>query len=901
MADSDPLRARLQTSLGAAYTLGRELGGGGMARVFVATDTRLERTVVVKVLAPDLAAGLSAERFAREVKLAAGLHAPHIVPVLADGVTADGLPYYTMPYVAGESLRARLAAGPVPLPEAVAVLRDVARALASAHGRGVVHRDVKPENVLLDAGGAVVTDFGIAKALSASRTQDAAARGTLTQLGTALGTPAYMAPEQAAGEPDLDARADLYAWGVVAYELLAGRHPFAGKTTAPQLIAAQIGEVPRPLRTVAPAVPPVLADVVTRCLAKDPTRRPASAAEVLAALDHSATGPARTTAPARRTRIGVAGGATALLLAGAGFAWATHREAGRRAADTPDAAASGSPPPTMLAVLPFENAGPAEQAVFADGLTDALTAKLGAVPGLGVIDRRSAGQYRQSTKPARQIGTELGVPYLLEGVVRWARDARGVWRAQVTPTLVDARAGTTRWTGAPEVLTPTDPFTAQGEIATHVAEALQLALRPAVSAGLRARMTDDPGAFAAYARGRALEDAPGPVTGSRDQTRRIVAEYARAVALDSTFVDAWGRLASMTVILTNWAVGDGTAEAAMRRVVARAQAHAPEHPLVLLALATERLRYDQDTTGVDALLGRAVAGARGDGSTLARLSWAIATRGHVDSAYAVARRAVALDPRSAATHEIAAVLATDLRRWPEARREADAMIALDSTDERAWSERFRIAWYRGDTLAMRQELARARPYLASLDRPSPFLRAAIAVAGEAEARGDRPRSPQAPPALGLTGLLDTVWYYNIQAFAPLRHGDEAGVRVYSDSVRTLLAGRTGRGRFAIPLLVYRAYAQAVLGDSVAARQSVASALAGARRVANRPDLVDVLEPVDMAAIYARLGAPDTAVRWLAAGLSAPDGWTIGGYAAQPMLRTLRGTGAFARLMREHPE
>ena len=210
-------------SLGPGYTLERELGGGGMSRVFVARDRALGRDVVVKVLAHELAAGLSAERFTREIRLAAALQEPHIVPVHAAGATADGLPWYTMPLVDGEDLRARIARGPMPQSEVVSILRDVARALGYAHSHGIVHRDIKPANVLLSSGTAVVTDFGIAKALSAART--ASADATLTQRGTSLGTPAYMAPEQAVGG-DVDTRADLYAWGVLAYELLAGQHPF---------------------------------------------------------------------------------------------------------------------------------------------------------------------------------------------------------------------------------------------------------------------------------------------------------------------------------------------------------------------------------------------------------------------------------------------------------------------------------------------------------------------------------------------------------------------------------------------------------------------------------------------------------------------------------------------------
>ena len=300
----DLLRDQLQTTLGAGYTLGRELGGGGMSRVYVAREEALGRDVVVKVLAPELAEGLSAERFAREIRLVAALQEPHIVPVLAAGATAEGLPWYTMPYVRGESLRARLTEGPVPLGEAVAILRDMATALDYAHGHGLVHRDIKPENVLLSGRTAVVTDFGIAKALAASKTQapNGPAGVGLTQLGTSLGTPAYMAPEQAAADPSTDHRADLYAWGVVAYELLAGQHPFATKTSAQLLMTAHFSEVPLPLP---PSVPPALAALVARCLAKDPAERPASAADVLAAHGQRVPGglasePGSVHAPRRR-------------------------------------------------------------------------------------------------------------------------------------------------------------------------------------------------------------------------------------------------------------------------------------------------------------------------------------------------------------------------------------------------------------------------------------------------------------------------------------------------------------------------------------------------------------------------------------------------------------------------
>jgi tetratricopeptide (TPR) repeat protein len=275
------LRAQLQQTLGDAYRLERELGGGGMSRVFEAEEVRLRRKVAIKVLSPELAQGLSIERFEREIQTAAALQQANIVPVLTAGDT-QGLPYYTMPFVEGESLRARLGRGPLTVSEVVSVLRDVSKALAYAHRQGVVHRDIKPDNVLLSEGTAVVTDFGIAKAISAARAQSPGA--TLTQVGTSIGTPAYMAPEQAAGDANIDHRADIYSLGAMAYELLSGQVVFANRTPQ-RMLAAHMSETPKTIAELRADVPASLADLVMRCLAKDPAGRPQDAGEILRALE----------------------------------------------------------------------------------------------------------------------------------------------------------------------------------------------------------------------------------------------------------------------------------------------------------------------------------------------------------------------------------------------------------------------------------------------------------------------------------------------------------------------------------------------------------------------------------------------------------------------------------------
>jgi serine/threonine-protein kinase len=330
-----------------------------MSRVFVALDRALGRKVVVKMLLPELAAGVNVERFRREIQLAAQLQHPHIVPLLSAG-EAEGLPYFIMPFVTGESLRARVAReGEFPIAETVRILRDVVSALAYAHAYGVIHRDVKPDNVLLSGGVAVVTDFGVAKAVTAS----AGASGStgLTSLGVALGTPAYMAPEQATASPNIDHRADIYSLGVVAYEILTGTPPFGGRS-AQQVLAAHVIEEPEPVERRRPAVPPMLATLVRECLAKRPADRPQTASQVMHVLDAIATpsgGTAATTAvrlPAaartesRGRRWPLAGALVALgLLLGGAVLWLRPTQP---AAPAPSAAepraGTGTPPPDSL-------------------------------------------------------------------------------------------------------------------------------------------------------------------------------------------------------------------------------------------------------------------------------------------------------------------------------------------------------------------------------------------------------------------------------------------------------------------------------------------------------------------------------------------------------------------------
>ena len=368
MAD---LERRLLEQLGSSYTIQFELRGGGMSRVFVADDVALRRRVVIKVLNPTLAATVSIQRFQREISLVAKLNHPNIVPVLSAG-EVDGLPYFIMPYIEGESLRGRIGRGPLSVRETVGILKDVMRALGYAHSAGIVHRDIKPDNILLAGSAALVTDFGVAKALSAARERGAVQSGqTITGVGISLGTPQYMAPEQAAADPNADARADFYALGIVAYEMLVGSPPFHGRT--PQaLLAAQLTELPPPLASRRYDIPIALSNVIMQCLEKDPADRPRTASEIVHVLDSpdAMSGPLAATPEAkskRRWRMLQTAFGTLLgvVVVGGLVVWSLWPE-------TPAATVTGVAPPTgptaatqstirVLPVVPIgaESAGPA--------------------------------------------------------------------------------------------------------------------------------------------------------------------------------------------------------------------------------------------------------------------------------------------------------------------------------------------------------------------------------------------------------------------------------------------------------------------------------------------------------------------------------------------------------------
>ncbi len=428
---TDPF-AELNAALPDHYIIDRELGRGGMALVYLARDTRHERFVALKTLRPEIAMALGRERFLREIKLAAGLQHPNILPVYDSG-DAGGTLYYVMPYVEGESLRDRLDREPqLPVDDALQIAKEVAEALAYAHSHDVVHRDIKPENIMLSGGHAIVTDFGIARAVSA------AGGDKLTQTGLAIGTPAYMPPEQASGSGHVDRRSDIYSLACVLYETLAGQPPFTGPTAQAIMARHSLDAVPR-LKIVRDAIPDELEVVIERALEKVPADRYQTSGEFAKALTAASTGRvSRVTAARRptraqlmwRRRMNVGIGVGVVVLVAGGWLLFGRRHGG-------SGGATGPLVQNHIAVLYFtDDSRDSSLGYLADGLTEGLIDQLSQVRTLEVISRNGVLPFRNSVLPPDSIARAVGAGTLVEGSLEPVRD-----RVRVTVRLVDGATG----------------------------------------------------------------------------------------------------------------------------------------------------------------------------------------------------------------------------------------------------------------------------------------------------------------------------------------------------------------------------------------------------------------------------------------------------------------------------
>ena len=884
------LRDQLQTAFGTTYVLERELGGGGMSRVFLATETALGRKVAVKVLPPELAEGLSVERFRREVLLAANLQHPAIVPVLAAGVAAR-LPYYTMPFVDGESLRARLQREHrVPVDGAVRLTREVADALDCAHERGIVHRDIKPENILLSRDRALLADFGIARALN--KATGGAPHETLTATGIAIGTPAYMSPEQALGEREVDARSDVYSLACVAYEMLAGEHPFAGPTGL--MVARRFTEPPPPLTSRRPDLPAALDAVLARALALDPNKRYATAGEFARALEAVLGFPAGSAATAltqprgrawsSRRRMAVVAAALATLVALGGAWWLAGRERG----------AAGSER-KMLAVLPFKNLGRPEDAYFADGVTEEITSRLSSLDGLGVISRTSADQYRGTTKSLRQIARELGVQYVLEGSVRWERAGSGRGRVRVTPQLIRVSDDSHLW-AEPLDADVTDVFQVQGTIAERVAGALDVALHEPVRHALAARPTESFEAYGAYLHGRSLVDRLQTTAVPTDSLELIIAaarrHFERAVVLDSSFAIAHAMLGEAEAAAWFYLGRTDERHRDMRAAYERALQLAPESPHVRVLIAGYEVDINADYGRASEHVERAIARAPSHAEAWARRAFIQWQRGDWETALASARRAVELDPRSHKAALAAANAYTQARRYGEADHYQEHLVALLPDEPHSHRSRAAVTGVLvGDT-------TRGRRLMQGVVRRFGLERATVTSQFWSmlfrflePAQRDSLRAVAKPAFQG-----DTLGYYHWKAELYRALEQPAVARAYYDSARTILLTRGPAT--ADPL---GAEWQWLLGVIAAELDRRDEAVRAARRAV---DLVPLLKErdvhhfmrVNLARVLARVGDVDAAVSEIEYLLSVPSYISVPALRVDPAWAPLRSNPRFRRLV-----
>ncbi len=930
--------AKVRNALADRYRVDRVLGEGGMATVYLAEDLKHRRKVAVKVMRPELAATLGADRFLREIEIAAQLSHPHILPVHDSG-ESGGVLFYVMPYVEGESLRERVhREGQLPVDEALRLAREVAEALGYAHKRGIIHRDIKPANVMLGEGHALVADFGIARATDGGQ--------ALTQTGLAVGTPQYMSPEQATGERDIDARADVYAIGAVLYEMVAGQPPYTGST--PQAVLAKsLTEEVAPLARVRPGVPAPVAAVVAKAMARRPADRYASGGELEQALAsardalRSGATPLASAGPSPArvwglfgisavvslavvyglvSRWGLAswtmGLAAALLAIGAVVLLATGRFEALRRSGAPvagigrwftwgNAARGGGlagalwvmvavglvfkgpgATPTAdagirLAVLPFENRGDPADAYVVDGIADQVRGKLTGLGAFQVTARTSSDQYRGTSKSPAEIGRELGVDYLLTATVSWAKTAQGGGRVQVVPELIDTRTGAATWQQAFDA-DLTDVFQVQGDIAVRVAGALNVALGAGEQQELAERPTQNVAAYDAFLKGEERRRSGG-VTGLREAVNFL----EQAVALDSTFALAWARLAQAYAAAQfstpNPAFADGA-----RRASERAQALAPDAVETHIALGSYYSNVLVDLAKAREQFAEGLQDAPNHPELLVATAGTERSLGRWDQALELARRARALDPRSAGAQAAIATALLWTRQYAEGLTEVDRALALAPSSMSILEGKAMFYLGQGD-------LAGARAVLADAPEAEPTRFVAFVattwdlywVLTDEQQRLLLRLSP---------GAFDNDrggWGLALAATLAVR-GDQARARAYGDSARAVFEAALRDSPDDDYLLALHGLAAAFAGRRDLAIRD------GERAVAIRPASRDGFSgPYNhhlLARTYMILGEHEKAIDQLEILLGVPYFVSRGWLTIDPTWNALRGNPRFQRLL-----
>ena len=888
---TDAAVERLAEALADRYRLEAVLGTGASATVYLAEDLRHGRQVALKVLHSALGAALGVERFQREIRTQARLQHPHILPLFDSGSAAGRL-YYTMPYVATGSLRDRLRReGPLELGVAVGVAGEVASALTYAHGQGVIHRDLKPENILLSpTGHALLSDFGIACALDDTVP---GAPGRLTETGVTLGTPAYMSPEQSAGDEAVDARTDVYSLAAVVYEALTGKVPFEG-ANARAIMARRLTEAPPSVRALRPEVPAPVDAALVRAMARHPEERFESVAAFARALALPDDGTVSLPSPVPAQRQARRPGARVKLLPVLAALIAVLFAAGGwllwRRLHAPGPAGDGGTLP-VVAVLPFKNLGPAADQYFADGLTEELTSRLAGLAALRVISRTSAEVYRGSPKPVRVIGAELGATYVLEGSVRWARGASGAGRLRVTPQLIRVADDRPVWAGAYEAELG-EVFALQAQLAEQVTTALDVALRAPEKAALAAAGTRNPEAYDFYLRGldylaRSNQEA---------DIRSAIRLFEQSVAADPRFAQAQARLSRANAQLY-WHYYDRTDERLRmaRQAADAAAALAPDLPETHVALGYYyywgMLDYGQALREFEL----ARRQQPGNAELLQAIAYVERRRGRWDESLARFVEALRYDPRSGVRSFEAGDNYLSLHLFPEAEHYLDRAITLspDWVNPYVYKAWLYVIW-RGDMeqgrAVMREGLAhvqagRFTPGLLPGDRVSASLVTA-----------DSSFWPMLDD-LSLAGFAgDSARYHLLKAEAAHFRRLPAAERAHGDSARVILEARLRARPDDEKMLTILGLAYSHVGrhqDAIRVARRAAERLPVERDAVSGPFLQS-----NLALIYMAAGQHDRAIDILARLRSIPSWITPAALRADPIWEPLRTHPRFRALTEE---
>jgi serine/threonine-protein kinase len=864
-----------------AYEVLASIGAGGMGEVYRAYDARLDRMVAVKVLPESLGSDAEAlSRFESEAKAVAALSHPNILSIHDFGRHA-GTAYAVMELLEGETLRERLERGPLPQEEALESAIQIARGLSAAHGKGFIHRDLKPDNIFLtNAGHTKILDFGLAKRAGKAPSPDLTTQPWRTGPGEVMGTVAYMSPDQAKGL-DVDHRTDIFSFGMVLHEMLLGSRPFEEESEA-ETMAAILRDDPPDLLKSGRSISPALARAVRRCLEKDPGERFQSAREMALALEDVASGittsrAVRASSRERAVALGALAVLAVALAAASMLLLKTHEPANTR------------PETRRVAVLPFENVGPPEDDYFADGIADEVRGKLTSLPDLEVIARGSSTPYRKTSKTPARIARELGVRYLITATVRWEKGS-AVNRVHVSPELVEiAETGppVSRWQ-PPIDAALTDVFQVQSDIATHVARALGVTLGGAGAKRLSERPTQNVAAYSAFLKGESA--TKGLSVSDPPSLRRALTFYEEAVALDPAFAQAWAQVSRVTSGL--YVVTAPTKELAdrSRQAAERAVALAPAYPEGYLALG----RYLQNVVkDPRRSLDRYEEGRlRGPGNAEAvqATGYGEAHLGMWDRAIEHLRQAERLDPRSASSQQQLGLVLMILRRYHEARETFDRGLSLAPAN-------LDILGFKAMTYACQGDLAGAQSVLKGAPAELSPIQVVAGIAGYFDSIWMLDRE-QRELLLRLTPSAfdeDRGGWSSALAQAAAINGDAASARRYAEEARTATEEQLRAAPDDAFLHQQLARAFAYLGkkeDAMKEGRRAMELIPVASDPMNGPNLQE-----GCARVYLLVGEPEKALDLLGPLVDIPGRVSRELLAVDPSFESLRGNARFQRLVR----